>query len=91
MESKKVVVWEEGYLNWLRPKHDDYGRLSIGMYGMLGDYVESLGGELTKGESLKANFSRRQTTSGINWIWSGEYGAPGSLGDPSRMGILNFE
>jgi len=46
LKGKKIVVNKEGFLNWLRPKHGDYGRLSIGMYGMLGDFVASLGGEL---------------------------------------------
>lgn len=52
---------------------------------------ESLGGKLKKGESLKANFSRRQATTGTNWIWSWKYGAMGSLGNPKMMGTLNFE
>ena len=46
LKGKKIVVNKEGFLNWLRPRHGDYGRLAIGMYGMLGDFVESLGGEL---------------------------------------------
>jgi len=44
LEGKKVVAFEKGFLNWHKPRHGDYGRLSIGMYGMLPAYVESLGG-----------------------------------------------
>lgn len=43
MDGKKVVIFEEGYLNWMKPKHGDYGRLSIGMYGLLPHFVRSLG------------------------------------------------
>ena len=52
LEGKKVVAWEKGYLNWLRPKHGEYGRLSIGMYGMMPTYVESLGGRWLKSADL---------------------------------------
>ncbi|MFH1730514.1 MAG: DUF4350 domain-containing protein, partial [Planctomycetota bacterium] len=44
LAGKTVVVYKEGFLNWLKPKHDDYGRLAIGMYGALPAHVESLGG-----------------------------------------------
>ena len=44
LDGRKIVVSEKGFLNWLKPEHDDYGRLSIGMYGMLPIYIESLGG-----------------------------------------------
>ncbi|MBI4580304.1 MAG: hypothetical protein HY718_11415 [Planctomycetes bacterium] len=46
LAGKKVVTYKEGFLNWLKPEHGEYGRLSVGMYGMLGTYVESLGGKL---------------------------------------------
>lgn len=45
LKGKKIVAYKEGFLNWLKPEHGDYGRLSIGMYGMLPTYVESMGGE----------------------------------------------
>jgi len=41
--GKKIVFYEKGFLNWLKPAHDSYGRLSSGMYGMLPVFVESLG------------------------------------------------
>lgn len=44
-KGKKIVFYEKGFLNWLTPTHDSYGRLSGGMYGMLGPFVESLGAE----------------------------------------------
>ncbi|MCC6124609.1 MAG: hypothetical protein IT426_06590 [Pirellulales bacterium] len=43
LEGKKIVLYEKGFLNWLKPEHGEYGRLSIGMYGMLPTFVESLG------------------------------------------------
>ena len=55
LEGKKVVAYEEGYLNWLKPEHGDYGYYSIGMYGMLGRYVESLGGRWLKSKELSAD------------------------------------
>ncbi len=54
LRGKKVVAWEKGFLNWLRPEHGDYGRLSIGMYGMLPEYVRSLGGLWHKSADLSA-------------------------------------
>ena len=43
MVDKKIVFFEKGYLNWLKPEHGQYGRLSVGMYGMLPTFLESLG------------------------------------------------
>ena len=43
LENKRVVFYEKGFLNWLKPVHGEYGRLSIGMYGMLPAFLESLG------------------------------------------------
>ena len=43
LQGKKVVFYEKGFLNWLKPVHGQYGRLSGGMYGMLPTYIESLG------------------------------------------------
>ena len=43
LAGKKIVVYEKGFLNWLKPVHGDYGRLAIGMYGMFPAYLESLG------------------------------------------------
>ncbi len=43
LTGKKIVVYEKGSLNWLKPEHGNYGRLSIGMYGMLPGYIKSHG------------------------------------------------
>ncbi|MBM4019698.1 MAG: hypothetical protein FJ288_15490 [Planctomycetes bacterium] len=43
LHGKKIVIYEKGFLNWLRPVHGEYGRMSAGMYGMLPDFLESLG------------------------------------------------
>jgi len=54
LEGKKIVLFEKGFLNWLKPKHGDYGRLSIGMYGMIPDYLESLGAKVIVSPDLSA-------------------------------------
>jgi len=41
--GKKIVFYEKGFLNWQKPTHGQYGRLSSGMYGMLPVFIESLG------------------------------------------------
>jgi hypothetical protein len=43
LQGKKIVFYEKGFLNWLKPEHGQYGRLASGMYGMMPDYIESLG------------------------------------------------
>jgi len=43
LAGKKIVIYEKGFLNWLKPEHGDYGRLAIGMYGLMPAYMESLG------------------------------------------------
>jgi len=43
LQGEKIVFYEKGFLNWLKPAHGQYGRLSSGMYGMLPVFIESLG------------------------------------------------
>ncbi|MHC4632612.1 MAG: DUF4350 domain-containing protein, partial [Planctomycetota bacterium] len=43
LQGKKVVFYEKGFLNWLKPEHGNYGRYSSGMYGMLPTFIESFG------------------------------------------------
>jgi hypothetical protein len=43
LHGRKIVLYEKGFLNWLKPTHGSYGRLGSGMYGMLPVYLESLG------------------------------------------------
>ncbi len=45
LAGRKIVFHEKGFLNWLKPTHGSYGRLSVGMYGMLPDFLRSLGAE----------------------------------------------
>lgn len=43
LSGKKIVFYEKGFLNWLKPEHGQYGRLMIGMYGMVPTFLESYG------------------------------------------------
>ncbi len=43
LQGKRIVFYEKGFLNWLKPTHGSYGRLGSGMYGMLPVHLESLG------------------------------------------------
>jgi hypothetical protein len=52
LEGKKIVAFEKGLLNWDKPVHGQYGRLMIGMYGMFGPFVESLGGSFKRSADL---------------------------------------
>ena len=54
LAGRKVVLYEKGYLNWDKPEHGDYGHLSVGMYGMLPTFVESLGGRCLISPDLSA-------------------------------------
>ena len=52
LEGKRVVSFEHGFLNWEKPRHGNYGQLSVGMYGMFGPLVESLGGSFSRSAEL---------------------------------------
>jgi hypothetical protein len=52
LEGRKIVASANVYGNWMRPVHGQYGRLSIGMYGMLSQYIQSLGGQFLVSEHL---------------------------------------
>jgi hypothetical protein len=54
LEGKKIVLHEKGFLNWLKPKHGEYGRLSVGMYGMLPQFIQSYGGQCVVSPELSA-------------------------------------
>jgi hypothetical protein len=43
LDGKKIVFYEKGFLNWLKPEHGQYGRLMIGMYGLTPAFLESYG------------------------------------------------
>ncbi len=56
--GKNIVAYKRGFLNWLKAEYGDmqsnmnFGRLSIGMYGMLRPYVESLGMNFSLSDEL---------------------------------------
>jgi hypothetical protein len=54
LTGKKIVLYEKGFLNWLKPKHDEYGRLSVGMYGMLSEFLQSYGAQCVVSPDLSA-------------------------------------
>jgi len=41
--GKQIAFYRKGFLNWLRPKHGQYGSRSAGMFGNLPLFAESLG------------------------------------------------
>ena len=43
LQGKKIVFYEKGYLNWLKPEIGQYGRLASGMYGLTPALLESFG------------------------------------------------
>ncbi len=45
LKGRKIVVYEKGFLNWLKPRHGDYGRLSVGMYGMWPEFCARYGAQ----------------------------------------------
>jgi hypothetical protein len=56
LEGKRIVLYEKGFGvgDWTRPTHGDYGHMSVGMYGMLPDFIRSLGAEAVKSPDLSA-------------------------------------
>ncbi len=54
LEGRKIVIYEKGFLNWLKPEYGEYGRLSIGMYGLLPHFLESLGAKCLVSPALSA-------------------------------------
>lgn len=52
LEGHKIVIYEKGFLNWLRPEHGKYGSRSGGMYGLLPDLIASYGGKCVRSEKL---------------------------------------
>jgi hypothetical protein len=54
LEGKRVVAHDEGYLDWAKPVHDSFGRESAGLYGMLPEFVQSLGGQFARSRDLSS-------------------------------------
>ncbi len=50
--GKKFVLYEKGINNWYRPEHGQFGRLSIGMYGLLPTYLQSVGAKVVLSPDL---------------------------------------
>jgi len=48
----KVLLYEQGYLNWLRADFDTFGPRSAGMLGFLPDFLESIGLRAERDSSL---------------------------------------
>jgi len=48
LKGKVVVANYDGFLNWLKPDRDSFGRLAIGMYGMSEEYFESMGAKFSR-------------------------------------------
>lgn len=59
LSGKTIVAYEQGYLNWVRPTHDVFYSQWSHLYGLLPDFIESLGGQLVHSEDLSAADLRR--------------------------------
>ncbi len=55
LKGKTIVAYEEGYLDWLRPTHEDLGVQTDGSFGMLPVLVESLGGAWVRSAELSSD------------------------------------
>lgn len=49
LKGKRIVAYDKGYLNWLKPEFDSSLE---SLYGMLPVFVESLGGQFVKSKEL---------------------------------------
>lgn len=54
LRGRKIVVYEKGFLNWLKPEHGQYGRLTVGMYGMWPMFFEHYGARCLISPELSA-------------------------------------
>ncbi len=52
LAGKTIVAYNQGLLDWDKPVHDRYGEGSAGSYGMLPEFVASLGGRLERSDDL---------------------------------------
>ncbi len=83
LKGKKIVVYEKGFLNWLKPVHGEYGHLSVGMYGLLPHYIESLGARCVISPDLSEKDIR--DANALVLIYPNELWSKGQL-----QGIWNF-
>ncbi|MFH1265510.1 MAG: DUF4350 domain-containing protein, partial [Planctomycetota bacterium] len=56
LADKKIVAYDRGLLDWDKPVHDRYGQASAGMYGMLPEFVRSLGGRFERSAELTEKY-----------------------------------
>jgi hypothetical protein len=54
LRGKKIVFYEKGFLNWLKPENGQYGRLMSGMYGLTPSFLESYGADALVSPDLSA-------------------------------------
>jgi hypothetical protein len=52
LSGRKIVVYDEGYVNWGKPEFDSFGSDSAGECGMLPAIIASLGGRLEHSSKL---------------------------------------
>ncbi|MHC4401654.1 MAG: hypothetical protein ACYTG0_18440 [Planctomycetota bacterium] len=52
LTGKRIVACDQGNLNWDKPEHGRYGEAAAGRYGMLPEFVASLGGRLERSADL---------------------------------------
>ena len=55
LSGRKIVVYDEGYVNWEKPEHDSFGKDSAGECGMLPAMIASLGGRLQHSSKLTSD------------------------------------
>jgi len=77
IRGRKVVVFEKGFLNWLKPEHGQYGRLSVGMYGIMPAYLDSLGLQTVISPDLSAK--DLEGASAVVLLFPNEPWEPGQL------------
>ncbi len=54
LHGKKIVFYEKGFLNWLKAEHGQYGRLTVGMYGLAPTFLASYGANALVSADLSA-------------------------------------
>jgi hypothetical protein len=69
LQGRKIVVYEKGFLNWLKPQHGEYGRLTVGMYGIWPTFFEKYGGRCVISPELSANDLESSRLSCRRTIW----------------------
>ena len=52
LTGRRVVAYNEGYLNWMRPTWENIDEQPVASYGLLPWLVESLGGEFARSDTL---------------------------------------